>query len=169
MKHGRTANALRLQQAWREFTESQQFQIFMTLNFNCRTTPDIAKRRLKDVFARLDSAFLGRGWYKLGPLRTLGFAFIENVDTNLHIHVVMKLPPACVGTIGQLQTIVERYWSRRVPSGSVVIKRITDLEGLARYVTKQFLRAPDDRIVISSEFHNAVMRRSQKPRANPFR
>lgn len=157
MRYGQTPEDLRLQQAWRDFIEAQQFQLFVTLNFNCTTTIATATKRLKDLLAHIDSAFLGRNWSMLGTRRTLAFAFIENVESNLHIHIVLKLPQGREVSVGRLRKIAECYWAKRIPSGTVDIRPVTDLEGLARYVTKQMRRVnamTDGRIIISSDFHS---------------
>jgi hypothetical protein len=151
------AEIRRLQKGWIRWMGQEEFDLFVTLNFNT----DANYRRLRSAFrallARLDRHFLGRGWCKVpSPMRTKAVAVVENLDTNSHIHVLMTLPRRGRKlSIHEQRQIVGDYWSILVPSGSANVKEIYDAKPLIRYFAKQFKRPGYfEMFMLSTEFHN---------------
>ena len=105
-------------QEWERWLAELDFDRFVTLNFNRDTTSAGARRMLGSFLARLDRRFLGRRWCEKGWERTFGVAVLENQETNLHIHVAMRLPASAAAlSFGEQQLYLESTWSQLVVGG----------------------------------------------------
>lgn len=118
----------------------------ITLAFNRDTTLDGAARELRHLHARLDRMVLGRSWAKRRDDRSTYVAVVEHVDTNLHIHLALSCAP---GFIEQIAAGVASVWSEMVPTGSVVVKPITDAPGWGRYISKGITPQTCDLLLVS--------------------
>jgi hypothetical protein len=102
--------------AWEQLLAEQKFDRFVTLNFNHDTTPAGARRMLGLFLARLDRRFLGRRWCEKGWKRTVGMAVLENQETNLHIHLAMRLPASAAAlSFAEQQLYLESTWNQLAP------------------------------------------------------
>jgi hypothetical protein len=146
-------------QEWERWLAELDFDLFVTLNFNRDTTPAGARRMLGSFLARLDQRFLGRRWCEKGWKRTFGVAVLENQETNLHIHVAMRLPASAAAlSFGEQQLYLESTWSRLVAGGQCDVQAVYDRAGVAHYMAKQLPRRGYAKgYILASEFHNYDM------------
>jgi hypothetical protein len=143
------------------------FELFVTLNFNRPTTFNGARHLLGEWAQRVDEAYIGKQWSDNSARRLFFIAVFENQDTNPHFHLVVRLPLLCWRRLSlpkfeQYRTLqwhtskLEYLWVRLVCSGNCYTEPIYNLNGLARYNSKQFLRSGyAETFIISSEFHMA--------------
>jgi hypothetical protein len=146
-------------QEWERWLAELDFDLFVTLNFNRDTTPAGARRMLGSFLARLDRRFLGRRWCEKGWERTFGVAVLENQETNLHIHVAMRLPASAAAlSFGEQQLYLESTWSQLVVGGQCDVQAVYDRAGVAHYMGKQLPRRGYAKgYILASEFHNHDM------------
>src|SRR3954447_6097405 len=144
---------------WEEWLAKQKFDRFVTLNFNRDTTPAGARRTFGSFLARLDRRFLGRRWCEKGWERTFGVAVLENQETNLHIHVAMRLPMSAAAlSFGEQQLYLESTWNQLVAGGQCHVQAVYDRAGVAHYMAKQLPRRGYAKgYILSTEFHNHDM------------
>jgi hypothetical protein len=149
----------RYEKVWEEWLKKQDFGLFVTLNFNRDTTPAGARRMLGLFLARLDRRFLGHRWCRKGPERTFGVAVLENQETNLHIHVAMRLPASAAAlSFGEQQFYLESTWNQLVAGGQCDVQAVYDRAGVAHYMAKQLPRRGYAKgYILASEFHNHDM------------
>ncbi len=74
--------------AVREWGQGVGCYLFVTLVFNRAITTKGALEALRDFHARVDRKLLGHDWCKRAGRRTRYVAVLENVETNLHIHLL---------------------------------------------------------------------------------
>jgi hypothetical protein len=146
-----------LQKSWIRWMGQEEFDLFVSLNFNTDASYQRLRSTLKALLARLDRHFLGRDWCNFpSRLRTTAVAVVENLDSNSHVHVLMTLPR--LGRklpIREQRRIISDYWSILVPSGSADVQAIYDAKRLARYFAKQFKRPGYfEKFMLAREFHN---------------
>ena len=146
----------RYRQEWERWLAELDFDRFVTLNFNRDTTPAGARRMLGLFLARLDRRFLGRRWCEKGWERTFGVAVLENQETNLHIHVAMRLPASAAAlSFGEQQFYLESTWSQLVAGGQCDVQAVYDRAGVAQYMAKQLTRRGYiGTFILFTEFHN---------------
>jgi hypothetical protein len=145
--------------AWEQWLAELDFDRFVTLNFNRDTTPAGARHMLGHFLARLDRHFLGHRWCRKGPERTFGVAVLENQETNLHIHVAMRLPMSAAAlSFGEQQLYLESTWNQLVAGGQCHVQAVYDRAGVAHYMAKQLPRRGYAKgYILSTEFHNHDM------------
>lgn len=110
---------------------------------------------LRNYLARIDRAYLGTRWCKEPASKRMNGVFtIEGVYTNVHAHGLLR---ATYGNTLGIQLHSNEIWDKLCPSGSVVAKPITDLQGVANYVLKDGWTETffEDQIVFASEFMGA--------------
>lgn len=73
----------------------------------------------------------GPQFTKAGEHRPSWIGFVENLDTNTHVHALFKMPDDLVD---QFTEYASTLWPRRCKSGSIRIKLIWS-DGWAHYVT----------------------------------
>ena len=146
----------RYRQEWERWLAELDFDRFVTLNFNRDTTPAGARRMLGLFLARLDRRFLGHRWCRKGPERTFGVAVLENQETNLHIHVAMRLPASAAAlSFGEQQLYLESTWSRLVAGGQCDVRAVHDRAGVAGSMAKQLTHhGYVETFILSTEFHS---------------
>ena len=145
--------------AWEQLVAELDFGLFVTLNFNRDTTLAGARRMLGLFLARLDRRFLGHRWCRKGPERTLGMAVLENQETNLHIHLAMRLPASAAAlSFSEQQLYLESTWNQLVVGGQCDVQAVYDRAGVAHYMAKQLPRRGYAKgYILASEFHNHDM------------
>ena len=141
---------------WEQWVATLKFDRFVTLNFNRDTTPTGARHMLGHFLARLDRRFLGHRWCRKGPERTFGIAVLENQETNLHIHVAMRLPASAAAlSFGEQRLCLEDTWNQLVAGGQCHVQSARDRAGVAHYMAKQLpRRGYNETFILSTEFHN---------------
>jgi len=140
-----------------EFLEEFDWDYFVTLNFNFRSSVSEGRAReiLKGLFARLDRTLLGRFWSKREDQRTFALVFPENVQTNLHFHALVRVDRVPQPTAMDFENALTSAWKGRVKSGTVDVQPVYDKGGAIRYSIKQLLREGHfERFFISTEFHS---------------
>ena len=151
-----------LYKALPNWLETLNFTHFVTLTFNQREfhRPDqileYARDKIKFFHAKLDRCFLGSNFYKKPKdQRTLFIAFPEKIPTNMHYHILMRIP---VIHENRFNVYAEKIWTSIISSGTYdckVLKEVYDANGLISYATKeQFKNVNFEHTIISSEFLN---------------
>lgn len=120
---------------------------WITANFNRQTNLQRARKSLNHLGARIDHYCLGRAWSsKARKDRFLAVGFFENVSTNLHAHLLARLPSR---RGHEAVWEMPRMWEKIESAGSLWIASSPSAAGAVRYSTKKF-HAPDhgDRMII---------------------
>lgn len=76
-------------------------------------------------------ALCGPQFTKAGERRPAWIGYVENLDTNTHVHALFKMPDDLVD---EFTEYASSLWTRRCKSGSIRIKLIWS-DGWAHYVT----------------------------------
>ncbi len=152
---GDTEKNTQIRAALRQWILDHGADLFVTANFNRDTNSEAARRNLKRWHARIDRALLGASWAKKAiNQRTFFVAFVENTDSNLHYHMLLKLSDPQAKA--RFLDIAESAWLGLVKSGSLDIKPIetrNDLARTAAYATKQLYRSDRlEQFILSTEF-----------------
>lgn len=150
----------KLRAAVRNMLMGQEFDYFLTFAFNKQNAEngigvDGARQKLKAWHARLERRLLGARWaHKQLSERTFFVGFVENLASNLHYHVLLRTPPACL--VNDFQALSSGIWSDVVPSGDLLAKPLhtpADRKGVITYVTKALWQGDLlDNFLISTEF-----------------
>lgn len=119
---------------------------FVTLVFNRDVTLEDAKADAHHLFARIDRVTVGRSWHKRPEMRASYMGLAENLDSNLHLHLAVRVHP---DRHAMFEATARTLWLERVRSGSIDVQSIYDADGLADYMTKQITPAECDRIIFS--------------------
>lgn len=136
-----------LRAAWRQFLTTTGATHALTLTLNEPSNTNAIGAKLRRFFGMLDNKLLGAR-YHLAPLsrRTFYTAFAENVDSNAHVHALLRVVPDRHATVERvLSGTRQPIWTKVAPLGTHVLRPITD-DGWARYSTKFLL--PDSEIFI---------------------
>lgn len=134
-----------LRQGLAETLSRLEFEYFVTLTTNLDdVTDDTAamdrrvarlRRSLTDWEARVDRTLLGPKWLKKKQDLGIFAAYtVENIDTNVHAHLLMKV--RCPHDPSQLGSIVDNAWRRIWPYGTTATDEIYRIDGAVAYVTK---------------------------------
>src|SRR5690606_12020474 len=107
---------------------------FVTLAFNRAVTLEDAKADVHHLFARIDGVTVGRSWRKRPALRASYIGLAENLDSNLHLHLAIRVHPKHHAVF---EATARTLWPACVRSGSIDVQPIHDVVGLADYMTKQ--------------------------------
>src|SRR5690349_3967746 len=98
--------------AWRSFLTEHSFDLHVTLMFNRPTTLEGARKDLKAWLARLDEHWLGRAWSRRpSEERTFAIAFVEHPESNLHLHVLVRIPPS-VSLSPRKTRVMAKAWKK---------------------------------------------------------
>jgi len=117
-----------------KWLHTQNYTIFTTLAFNTKTSHNVAKQRLCELHARLDRLALGPRWQKLhSSRRTSSISFVENVQTNLHFHMLWSAPKSERILLQALPSV----WQELAPAGDAYTRFINGPDALFDYCTKQ--------------------------------
>ncbi len=101
---------------------------------------------MDDFHAHVDRRLLGHDWHKRAGRRTRFIAVAENVDTNLHLHLLVA--PAD-GKWWKFCKAAVRAWSRIAPAGSADIRPVSNPAGAAAYMLKRITLDTFDRLQFS--------------------
>jgi len=123
-----------LEAALKKWMHTQNYTTFTTLAFNTQTSLTVAIQRLKALHARLDRRALGQRWSKKTlTQRVSSISFPENIDSNLHFHMLWRSPNHEAKLIQELPII----WQKLVPAGDADMRVINNAAPLFDYCTKQ--------------------------------
>ena len=134
---------------------NSEYAFFITANFNRDTNYTAARKAIKGWHARIDKKLLGGRWSKKpNNERTQFVAFVEHEDSNLHLHLMVRLGD---GTRPwKFQLMASECWRKLIGSGTMDVRKInspTDRERIANYITKEL---PQNRaiehFILSNEF-----------------
>ncbi|MNS06320.1 hypothetical protein D3C72_377420 [compost metagenome] len=114
------------------------FNVGLTLNFNQPSSLTHARKKVGDLFFRVDRKLLGARFHKKPTLRTTGVFFFEHVDTNIHCHGLIRVRDE--NMIAFKKLFPEDgcgLWSNVCSSGSHYISSGSNMVTAAYYVTKE--------------------------------
>jgi len=115
----------------------QNYNIFTTLAFNGDTSFLAAAQKLKDLHARLDYLALGPRWQKLSEQRINSITFAENIESNLHFHMLWTAQK----NKDRLFQALPSIWQNLVAAGDADMQLISSTDALFNYCTKQMHRS----------------------------
>lgn len=112
-------------------------QLFLNLITNQQLSIDRLKLLIRRYLRDMDKQLLGKHKFlKVTPEKRIdGLFYIEHEHSNIHSHALINRPYC--NRYG-LQMHSERIWRNHCPSGSVIIKDVTDIEHLSEYCTKEY-------------------------------
>jgi hypothetical protein len=94
---------------------------FVTLVFNRDVTLEAAKADAHHLFARIDGATVGRSWFKQPAMRASYIGLAENLDSNLHLHLAVRVHP---NHHAIFEATARAVWPGCVRSGSIDVQAI---------------------------------------------
>ena len=141
----------------------QDFNLFLTLNFNDGdVTLRTSRSAVKKFLAKVDRAILGRKFHRKPQQdRTFMVAFLENTETNIHYHSLLRVNDC------NFLHHAEKAWQEVIPSGDIFVAADNesnlksslqplsngDVGRIAEYVTKQTAREKNyENFLLSKEF-----------------
>lgn len=112
----------------------------LTLAFNRPASTDKVADALWDFFGLLDRHILKRDFHlEPSSRRTDYVAFHEHLESNAHIHAVIRVTPERCARVEYLLGDKRSWlWSKIAPAGTHVLKPIDEVGGWAAYMTKSF-------------------------------
>ena len=145
---GSVVNLAGCRRAVRDWATKKDCRLFVTLAFNRATTVQGALAALRDFHAHVDRRLLGHDWCKRAARRTRYAAVLENVETNLHVHL---LAAPAEGKWWRFCKAAVRAWSRIAPAGDVHITPASDPAAAAGYMLKKVGLDTFDRVRFSGD------------------
>lgn len=131
-------NIQRLRDEWVDWVDDHSWDDYLTINFNCRSTIATGKQQFGKLCQRLDKSLLGQKYRKRPLERTLIIGFPEHVNSNFHIHCLVKYNRIRREPRLLLEQILQLKWKEIVPSGTVDLRNAYNVAGAVRYSTKEF-------------------------------
>jgi hypothetical protein len=132
----------------------QNFTFGLTLNWNRRVSLERARADLSRCFRDVDRAVLGQSFNRSREGRTEGVFAFEHVASNIHCHGMIKVLPRNVIKVRNM-FLGERsdIWSNVVPSGTHMLKILSNPIAAANYMLKdQTFSADSQTLVWLSDF-----------------
>ena len=110
----------------------------LTLSYNDLVSARRVRSDLDDMHAHLDRRLLGRRFNQMvSERRTWIAAIVERPDTNLHLHLVMRVVADRWQTFeGLFPGQRGPFWTMWAPRGTYALTRIYDAAGWVRYAAK---------------------------------
>lgn len=143
--NGNEAITLETEAAWVDFLthlwKHDGFDYLLTPVFNRERSIDAAFQAIEHLFNRVNREFAGPHWAKRKD-RWRGVVFLENVDTNIHGHVLVS-PPYELRSIDdeKASQIFGGHWLQIAPAGNINIQRVHGSPTrVMRYITKDARR-----------------------------
>ena len=127
-----------LRRAWLDQIEAMQPTHALTLIFNRTVSIDVAQKALRRFFGRIDRDLLGRRFHRAPASRRTDYVAVpEHLDTNSHVHAMLRVLPERHARIEHLlRDDRSWHWNHRlVPGGTHRLVPLHD-EGWAVYATK---------------------------------
>ena len=165
----------RLRRVFLRFLADEKFHFFVTLNTNNPMLPDTLRLLFKDWLARIDHRAFGKMWSTTeSRRRTFAVACMEHLDSNAHMHVLVRLPRKLWElSKRKIVDLMELFWETVCISGE--LHKITinwgsthrKLRPFIGYTGKKWTNEEAfSQMMISTEFHHAVGRRRRPVNAN---
>jgi hypothetical protein len=133
-----TVSAPPLRAAWRSYLESMGATHALTLSLNAPASVEKVQGALKTFFRNLDREILGARFHK-APLnhRTHYMAFPEHLDSNAHVHALIRVTPERHARVEYLLREDRSWlWSRVAPRGTHALRALNEVGGWAAYMMK---------------------------------
>ena len=143
------------QKAFIQWINDNSLDAYITLNFNCDITLDIAKNKLAHFFAKLDRKLIGPKWKEKPEDRTLMIVLPENIDSNFHYHALGTLSPKAYGmSEDDIEDLISDIWETVLPAGSTHFAFNTyNQKVIPDYISKQLIRhGRIEQFILSNEF-----------------
>lgn len=138
--------------------EENQCDHAVTLATNSQMPLKRALERVREWFYRFERAVRKCRPERLPmDVRLMAFIMPEHVASNVHFHVAVRLVDGQdihPGNLEAIYAIARHQWEVVQPSGDFKIKPISDLNGWARYITKDYYVRGTE-LVLSHDFHNS--------------
>ena len=108
----------------------------------------------------MNRKLVGKRWAKRPNQRMISFFFLENPNSNIHWHGLIKFSAENKIPIFEQQHIFDWHadltWRQLVPKGTVNIQQVEDQRSLVRYVTKMLPYSVSyESFVLPGEFYAA--------------
>jgi hypothetical protein len=91
--------------------------------------------KVRQWHARVDRFLLGRNWAKKVEKRTVGVAFFEKLETNIHVHTMIRLASSKRELSDERMA---KFWNLLMPGGDLDVQISRSRKKVACYVTKMF-------------------------------
>jgi hypothetical protein len=147
---------LRLKRPMIEWCTGCAYSHAVTFAFNRSLTVSNASKIFGQFCLELDRYRFGRqnisGEHSLD--RFQAHAFIEHIDTNIHIHAAANLDPWLTTPFDNIhEAHLQKIWKKATRgSGDLKIDPIDDLRGWAYYMSKEW-RFCEQRLILPADFH----------------
>lgn len=105
--------------------------------FNDDSRIQFTRRKIGDLFARVDRKLLGSRYHQKHDLRTRGIFFFENIKSNIHAHGLIRIQDGRIDEFKHIMDDTPDIWSKVCPSGSYFIDDLNNIQAAARYITKK--------------------------------
>lgn len=147
-------NKKELKEAVRQLALSTAPTVFATAVFNDYASTDRARAALRYFHKGIDRKIFGKHFYQTAPnKRTFFIAFPENINSNLHYHLLIRPPQ---NKVERLIDVAPRVWEKICKQGDLkadLISTEEDLRKVSFYSTKDcFIEKNFANFIISSEF-----------------
>ena len=120
--------------ALEKFIMDRNLPHFVTFNFNRRCSANAANKYIRRWHARVDRYLLGRNWSKkASDERTEYIGFIENIESNTHVHTMLRYAQSNRSVPIDVQIA---FWKKIVPGGQLDIQLARSRRKVASYITK---------------------------------
>lgn len=152
------AERKRSRQVLADWVSEMHWDWTVTLNFNTSDmTPDRAREAVAEWLGRLDFTRLGPGWQKKRPeIRTGGFFTMEHIESNLHVHGVIRSSKLVRNKLEEADDDqMERLWLASAKGRTFWAMRPHDIYGYVDYITKELIfPGRENNYFFASEFHS---------------
>lgn len=135
--------------------------LFVTLTFAQNLGLARSRKHLGHWFGCLDYHYLGKNWSRRpSDERTEAIAFPENIESNLHYHLLLRLPLEAQQESFALQrSTLLTHWVETSPGGTCLT--LIRNAGAARYVTKRLVQPGYwQHFVLAREFHSTRVKQA---------
>jgi len=129
-------NNNKMRKALQGWIAGGDYNFAATANFNRTTTLDAANKKLVQWQCMVNKKILGRGWQNAAATDRLFYIAIpEHQASNLHYHMVIRIPVMLPKYMLKAQRRMAKLWQVAVPSGAMWISALDDIGDLARVAT----------------------------------
>jgi len=142
-----------LRDRYAEWLGDPSFNVAMTLNFNVSCRIKNATSIIQNIFGKVDRELLGSRFNTFKSGRTEGVFFFEHVNSNTHVHGILKVQPDRLEKFMNIFPSNGRgLWSEVWKPGTQCTKLTYDPAGWVRYITKEQTpsSAPETVVILSS-------------------
>ena len=149
-----------LQAALRSFLVNLDLPLFVTLAFNKSLSVAKAQKLLNEFHYEIQKSLWGKKFYRIPAEQRIFFiAFPEHIDTNIHYHLMLKVPPR-YRVLFQIHA--QNALSRVLESADLKIEEPQSPEDVIKtkfYSTKDLFNERNyEHFVISTQFQRKPLR-----------